>query len=55
MASEKEWAKKTAKSLMLTAEGLDKHGGSDPESVHRIADQIRAQATALLEYASRLQ
>ena len=54
MASEKEGANKTAKSLMLIAESFGRQGGSYPEGVHRIMDQIMVQAAALFEYARTL-
>ena len=46
-----EWARRTARSLTLVAEGLDKQGGSDPESIHRYADRLRELAASLIERA----
>jgi hypothetical protein len=45
--NQKEWAKRTAQSLRTIAESFEKQGSSDPESIHKIADQIRALATSI--------
>jgi hypothetical protein len=47
----KEWANRTARSLMAIAESVDKLGGTGPETNHRIADRIRAEAALLIEHA----
>ena len=50
---EKERAERKAKALSDIAESFDKQGGSDPESNHRVADQIKAKAAGLIQRAER--
>ena len=49
--SDKEFANRTAQSLISIAADIDQKGGSDPESNHRNADLIRAEAASLIERA----